>query len=190
VITSTEYADSPGEHYPPSPPPSSLLSVPILHLHRITEYRSAVVLRYEESSHQGLRPLLRLCRRTNLRSCTNPSEQDRWSPLLCAPDPSHLMTALSHSLTPGHYTGTGDCTAALLLAWIHKTQENISTALLNTLSSIQSILLLTQQIQQHHVRLFPASLFLSVPFSSSCTLCAAVLLTHPPLSHASVGSPR
>lgn len=51
----------------------------------------------------------------------------------------------------GHYTGTGDCTAALLLAWIHKTNENISTSLLNTLSTIQSILQLTQQIQHHHV---------------------------------------
>jgi pyridoxal/pyridoxine/pyridoxamine kinase len=51
----------------------------------------------------------------------------------------------------GHYTGTGDCTAALLLAWTHLTNQDISQSLVNTLTTLQSLLKLTQQIQQTHV---------------------------------------
>mmetsp|Transcript_252 Transcript_252/g.456 ORF Transcript_252/g.456 Transcript_252/m.456 type:complete len:336 (+) Transcript_252:73-1080(+) len=47
----------------------------------------------------------------------------------------------------GHYTGTGDCTAALMLAWIHLTVENLSLSLRNTVSTVQGMLEVTRKRQ-------------------------------------------
>ena len=50
----------------------------------------------------------------------------------------------------GYYTGTGDCTAALMLAWIHLTSENIVTALTNTMATIQALYTLLLNIAYYH----------------------------------------
>lgn len=41
------------------------------------------------------------------------------------------------------FTGTGDLTAALLLAWLHKTDGDIEQSLAKTMSSVQSVLMRT-----------------------------------------------
>mmetsp|Transcript_6627 Transcript_6627/g.6934 ORF Transcript_6627/g.6934 Transcript_6627/m.6934 type:complete len:344 (+) Transcript_6627:34-1065(+) len=60
------------------------------------------------------------------------------------------VVSLTFPKMEGHYTGTGDCTAALLLAWIHLTQANIQESLLKTISSLQAILKLTQERQHYY----------------------------------------
>jgi pyridoxine kinase len=47
-----------------------------------------------------------------------------------------------------HFTGTGDCTAALLLAWTHLlTEGGLGAALINSISTIQSIIKLIAKKQ-------------------------------------------
>jgi pyridoxine kinase len=44
---------------------------------------------------------------------------------------------------PGYYSGTGDLTSALILAWLQKTQS-LETALLRTIFTVQAVLRRTQ----------------------------------------------
>lgn len=47
-----------------------------------------------------------------------------------------------------HFTGTGDCTAALLLAWTHLlTEDGLGDALINSMATIQSIIKLVAKKQ-------------------------------------------
>lgn len=45
----------------------------------------------------------------------------------------------------GKYTGTGDCTTVLMLAWMHLTGQDTATSLLNSISTVQGILQTTRQ---------------------------------------------
>ena len=45
----------------------------------------------------------------------------------------------------GKFTGTGDCTTALMLAWMHKTNQDSSASLLHSISTVQGILAITRE---------------------------------------------
>ena len=57
----------------------------------------------------------------------------------------YLVSRVIVDKLEGKYTGTGDCTTALMLAWMHKTGQDPSTSLLHSISSVQGILTKTRQ---------------------------------------------
>lgn len=56
-----------------------------------------------------------------------------------------LLSRVIVNKMDGKYTGTGDCTTVLMLAWMHRTNQNTSTSLLNSISTVQGILTKTRQ---------------------------------------------
>jgi hypothetical protein len=57
-------------------------------------------------------------------------------------------------LLPGDFTGTGDCAAALLLAWTHKLGPGQGKfALENCMKSIQGMIMLTMKLQLERKRM-------------------------------------
>lgn len=54
---------------------------------------------------------------------------------------------------PHLFTGTGDLFAALLLAWLHRSQGDLSLALNNSVSSLQGVLKRTAAHAEEQVRL-------------------------------------
>lgn len=68
-----------------------------------------------------------------------------------------------------HFTGTGDCTAALLLAWTHNLREDsLGTALRNSLATVQSIIALVSRKQKLLLKEYTPS------DSNDCRLMRAV----------------
>lgn len=57
----------------------------------------------------------------------------------------YLISRVIVNKMDGKYTGTGDCTTVLMLAWMHRTNQNTSTSLLNSISTVQGILTKTRQ---------------------------------------------
>jgi pyridoxine kinase len=57
----------------------------------------------------------------------------------------YLISRVIVNKMDGKYTGTGDCTTVLMLAWMHRTNQNTSASLLNSISTVQGILSKTRQ---------------------------------------------
>ena len=57
----------------------------------------------------------------------------------------YLLSRVIVDKMDGKYTGTGDCTTVLMLAWMHRTNQNTSTSLLHSISTVQGILTKTRQ---------------------------------------------
>jgi pyridoxine kinase len=60
------------------------------------------------------------------------------------PQKYHISRVIVNKM-PGKYTGTGDCTTVLMLAWMHRTNQNTSRSLLNSISTVQGILTKTRE---------------------------------------------
>lgn len=60
------------------------------------------------------------------------------------PDKYNISRVIVNKMD-GKYTGTGDCTTVLMLAWMHRTNEDTSSSLLNSISTVQGILSKTRE---------------------------------------------
>lgn len=58
------------------------------------------------------------------------------------------MYKITFPCLQGNFTGTGDCVAALLLAWTHIHKDNFALAMEKTLAGIQAVLLKTPAGQE------------------------------------------